>query len=646
MIVETIVADGRGESRLATPYPGLRPFEEADSKFFFGREPETAAILSLLEEQQLVVVHGASGCGKSSIIRAGVIPTFRLDCLATDNNAKVIVVRPSEGGGAIGAIAAALDKAFPLAGGADDALSPPSWARRLVTSPDWGRDIATAVREAGSTLCLVIDQFEEVFTLHRNEGEAEVGRLIEFLIGLDERSPEGTALGQRPLSVILTMRSDYLGHCALWEGFAEAVNRSQYLLPKLSQLGLLRAIHEPARRNRGQVDEAVADHLLPLMIGELDGLPILQHALMRCWHVAAVAEDGGRYVKLEHLKEVGGAARALSDHAEEAFSRATRSDRHRIDTANWLFRALSDLDADGRIVRRSASIADLAEATGAQIDLVKEIVDVFRQPEFSLLYPYPPARLEKDTIVSVSHEALLRRWKKISGSGFDRDGRPAGLVYREVEDGMIWRALSVQSRDFAKKSDRVLSAAATEQRLPWFEQIERRPGWICRYAQRGRKTKNGAWIEEWNRVSALMAASAENLERERTRLETERALVVKLRKSGWVILVLVVLIVGMLGYLAWSVRTQLDAQLAKQRVEQAANAEADAKIALLTAQSASAFDLARRKCFGIHQGKREEHCINKQQVMILKEMRAASQSLPDVAGLPKASGQGGVPAPP
>lgn len=637
MIAETIVEDVRAQSRLATPYPGLRPFEEADSKFFFGRETETAAILGLLEEQQLVVVHGASGCGKSSIIRAGVIPTFRLDCLATDNNAKVLVVRPSEGGGAIGAIAAALDQAFPLAGGTGDVLDPPSWRRRLVTSPDWARDIATAAREAGSTLCLVIDQFEEVFTLHRNEGEAEVGRLIEFLTGLDERSPEGTALGQRPLSVILTMRSDYLGHCALWEGFAEAVNRSQYLLPKLSQLGLLRAIHEPARRNRGQVDEAVADHLLPLMIGELDGLPILQHALMRCWQVAAVAEDGCRYVTLDHLKQVGGAARALSEHAEEAFSRATRRDRQRIDTANWLFRALSDLDADGRIVRRSASVADLAEATGAEIDLVREIVHVFRQSEFSLLYPYPPACLDDDTIVSVSHEALLRRWKKISGSGFDRDGRPAGLVYREAEDGMIWRALSVQSRDFAKKSDRVLSAAATEQRLPWFEQIERRPGWICRYAQRSRKTRAGAWTEEWNRVSALMAASAENLERERSRLKIEQALVAKLRRSGWLIVVLVAVIVGMLIYYA---------SRARAAAEVSALEAANAKIALLQSQSEAAFDIAARECFGIHQGRRDQKCINDLQRKKLKEFQAKSALSNEAADLPRSGLGGGIASPP
>ncbi len=190
-------------------------------------------LLTLLEKQQLVVVHGASGCGKSSVVRAGVVPVFRLDNIANSMTARVIIIRPADPGGPLQSLARKLEREFPRAAAErDDTDTIQTWAGLLSASPDWGRDIGKAVADAGATLCMVIDQFEEIFTANREGYASEVRRLIDFLIGLSEPAPEGTALGKRSLSVILTMRSDYLGNCAQWDGFAETVNRCQYLLPR------------------------------------------------------------------------------------------------------------------------------------------------------------------------------------------------------------------------------------------------------------------------------------------------------------------------------------------------------------------------------------------------------------------------------
>lgn len=599
-------APDRGE--MPPPYPGLRPFVEGESHLFFGREREIGTILTLLELQQLVVVHGASGCGKSSVVRAGVIPVFRLDALANAADARVIIIRPADPGGPLQALARKLEREFPLsepptaardgvAVGGAPGQAPGSWSEILTASSDWNRDIGEAARAAGATLCILIDQFEEIFVANRAGYAAEVARLIEFLISLGEEARAGTALGERPLSVILTMRSDYLGQCALWDGFAEAVNRCQYLLPKISTVGLLRAIHEPARRNGAVVEEAVADRLLPVISREVDGLPILQHALMRSWQIAA-EHEGRRVIDLEALEKVGGAEHALSQHAESAFDKATdQGNPLRVETANWIFRALSDLDSDGRIIRRSITLRDLVRETGADEAMVQSILDVFRDPEFSLVMPYLSESLDENSVISVSHEALLRQWQRITDSGFDENAQPIGLAYREFQDGMIWRALSVQAQVFAHDRSSVLGPAATEQRLPWYREIERRPGWIRRYMLQGvpgaREEEQAKWLE----VAEFMKASKANLEREYNKLKAEQELVHRLRRNQKLLLALaaaVVLLIALVAALALYInnqRAKADVEEAAKRTEEGATTKAQLQLAN---------EMARRECVGNH----------------------------------------------
>lgn len=513
------------------PYPGLRPFVEEEEALFFGREGEIAAILGLLEKQQLVVVHGSSGCGKSSLVRAGVVPIFRMDALAHDTEARVVTIRPADGGGPIEALARRLEHEFPWHASSDDPDATQSWADLLATSDNWRRDISVAARRRGATLCLIIDQFEEIFAIERAGRAAEVRRIVEFLVDLDEPAPPDTALGKRPLSVILTMRSDYLGDCAMWQGFAEAVNRCQYLVPRLSTLALLRSINEPARMFGGRIDPPAIERLLPVVTRSADGLPILQHALMRAWDKAHVV-DGIKVIDLDAIEATGGVDRALSLHADEAFATATRSDPAREAIGNRIFRSLSDLDSDGRIIRRSLTLADLITETGDDSVQVEAILDVFRSPAYSMIAPYLPRKLRPGSTVTVSHEALLRQWQRIIDGGLDADGRWLGLVYREAQDGMIARSLSVQAQRFVRKGTGVLSAAATEQQLPWFREVELRPCWLARYPlQRGQHSTED-WQSQWADLSSLIAASEANLEEETERIKRSEAMVRELSEAN------------------------------------------------------------------------------------------------------------------
>ena len=219
------------------PFPGLRPFNPDEWAIFFGREPMIDEVIRPLAGQHLVVVHGASGCGKSSLVRAGVLPWLALDH-----------ARPACRGGR-------RSRAQPAA---RCATSRPSsagrWARpraaRAIGATAWHDRLALGnVGPAGHrrprstpparSLCLLVDQFEELFRWARDRSRGGPARC---------RDPEADCRRRAPprLFVILTMRSDYLGACAGYEGFAETVNRCQYLLPRMDDFAILRAIHEPA----------------------------------------------------------------------------------------------------------------------------------------------------------------------------------------------------------------------------------------------------------------------------------------------------------------------------------------------------------------------------------------------------------------
>src|SRR3954454_2318728 len=147
------------------------------------------------------------------------------------------------------------------------------------------------------------------------------------------------------------MRSDFLGACTRFEGFAEAVNRCQYLLPRMDDFALLRAIHEPATLYGGTVDPVVGDRLLFAAREAEDALPVLQHTLMRATDHARARDGHERWtVKPDDLAAVEGLQSAPSRHAEEVLAEAT-GDRARLKAAEWLFRSLTDLDAEGRVIR-------------------------------------------------------------------------------------------------------------------------------------------------------------------------------------------------------------------------------------------------------------------------------------------------------
>jgi hypothetical protein len=514
------------------PYPGLRPFEPSEWAIFFGRETMIDEVIVRLAKQHLVLVHGASGCGKSSLVRAGVLPWLGLDFARSDKAWVTAIARPS--GGPLRNIAAALAKKLGCPPSSDgspvDATA--AWHDRLALGSAALAEINRALESQDTSLCLLIDQFEELFRYAKETGREEAQLLIEIL----EAASNPNCPSPR-VFIVLTMRSDYIGECARFDGFAETANSCQYLLPRLNDFALLRAVHEPATLYGGKIDPAVGDRLIFAARREEDALPVLQHALMRaCSH--ACKRHGSRegwIVTLADLQAVEGEHGALSHHADEILAEITADDPMRLKAAESVFRSLAELDAEGRVVRRPCRVAELIAVAGGDSVRVTAVIDAFRAPGRNFLTINPLGLLKDDTEIDVSHEALIRRWRQLSDStrgaasstisspdgrrvltAAQDDGKTVGWLWREFEDGQRWRALAVQARVFHadKTKNATLNPATTEVYETWWP--EHTPAWAARYA----RDKNLA-SEEYREVEELWHASKKVLEIRRTHLERE-----------------------------------------------------------------------------------------------------------------------------
>jgi hypothetical protein len=214
-------------------YPGLRPFEAEDALLFFGREEQIDELLRRLQDTRFLAVVGLSGSGKSSLVRASLLPALHRGHLTgAGSHWRVSVMRP--GADPFGALAQVLDETL---GKRNDRLPTlRSCSLGLVDASRHGRD-------ENENLLLVVDQFEEVFRFW-GSNRLSAGAAAEFveLILAATRDYESAYR----VYVVITLRSDYLGECARFQGLPEALNDSQYLVPRMTREQLREAIEGPA----------------------------------------------------------------------------------------------------------------------------------------------------------------------------------------------------------------------------------------------------------------------------------------------------------------------------------------------------------------------------------------------------------------
>ena len=391
------------------PYKGLNYFDESDADLFVGREALTARvtkrILSLAlhgvpEEERFLAIVGASGSGKSSLVRAGLISALRWNKTSTDWSIHVLTPTAHP----LDSLAAALthesNSVAAIATLMDDLGHDPRslqiFAKRLLDSKN------------GSRLLLVVDQFEELFALCHSEEERAA--FIRNLL---------TAASQAdgPLMLVITLRADFYAPCANYPPLREALAKNQEYIGAMNNDELRRAIEEPAQRGRWELEPGLVDLLLHDVGREPGALPLLSHALFETWQ-----RRRGRTMTFSGYTASGGVRGAIAETAEAVFADQFTHEQQAI--ARRIFLRLTELgdEAGSGDTRRRATFNEL----------------ILKPEEASITYivlkALADARLitTSEDAAEVSHEALIREWPTLHS--WLEDNREGLRLHRQLTE--------------------------------------------------------------------------------------------------------------------------------------------------------------------------------------------------------------------
>jgi tetratricopeptide (TPR) repeat protein len=453
---------------LIHPFPGLRPFEADEQELFFGREGQSEEILLRLRQHRFVAVVGASGSGKSSLIRAGLLPYLHGGFLAQGGTHwRVAIFRPS--GDPIKNLAAALGDPAMLGPQAENADAAAQNSILLeVSLRRSGLGLIEAVRLARlperEQVLIVVDQFEELFrfanTTDKPGRDDDAAAFVKLLLETSQQR-------ELPIYVVLTMRSDYIGDCARYRDLPEAVTNALYLIPRMTREQRRAAIVEPVRVGGRSIAPRLVVRLLNDVGDDPDQLPILQHALMRTWDYWKTHGDD-RTIDVDDYLAIGGMKDALSRHADEAYD-GLPDDRYRAIAAR-VFRALSEKGPDNREARRLTTVETLSKVVDAPIVDIIRVVEDFSASGRSFLTSTQGVALHPGSVIDISHESLIRGWRRMRQ-----------WVEEEAESARQYRRLADTASRHAQGVAGLLRDPDLQNVLTWHDRERPNPDWANRY---------------------------------------------------------------------------------------------------------------------------------------------------------------------
>ncbi len=371
-------------SEITNPFKGLRAFNESDSENFFGRETLVQQLLARLGEggdlSRFLAVVGPSGSGKSSVVRAGLVPALRRGGLPGSENWFIVDMLP--GKQPFEELEASLLRV---------AVNPPE--SLLSQLKDGSRGLLRAVHRILPTdesveLVLVIDQFEEVFTLV--EDEAERALLLESIASavMDERSR---------LRVIVTLRADFTDKPLRYVDFGEMMNhRFEFVLP-LTADEVEQAVAGPAQRVRLKLEKGLVSTIIREAGNQPGTLPLLQYALSELFE-----KREGHMLTNQAYREIGGVLGALGRSAESIFMNLNETEQS---AARQLFLRLVTPGEGTEDTRRRVLRSELES-----LDMVSTVIDHFGKARL-LTFDHDP--ITRGATVEVAHEALIREWARL-----------------------------------------------------------------------------------------------------------------------------------------------------------------------------------------------------------------------------------------
>lgn len=408
------------------PYPGLSSFTESDTEYFFGRELEAENVLKKIHELHLMAIIGPSGAGKTSFLRAGLIPVLPA-------NWSYALTQP--GDSPLSNLGQALAAEF---SGDSEAI------RKMVRldNTDDALWLLHRWRQKHPEALLIVDRFEELFTLNDHETQIHFAELL------------GRAVLEADIRVLLAMRDDFLIFCREHASLTPIFSDLTALLP-LSGPALRRALIQPALQSGYRFeDETLVDEILRDVEKERGALPLMAFAASRLW-VKRDRKNG--LLTREMYQQIGGVAGALSQHAEEAMDRIG-SERHSI--VREIFRNLITAQ-NTRAVRDTEEILSIFENRKSAEEVLHALIDARLLSSFEA----PAQDGEKPrSRIEIIHESLLSAWPRLV-RWQTQDADSAQLRDQLRQAAQTWQERN-QSQDLLWTGTAFLEFQAWRQRYP------------------------------------------------------------------------------------------------------------------------------------------------------------------------------------
>ncbi|WP_214642400.1 WD40 repeat domain-containing protein [Nonomuraea sp. NEAU-A123] len=399
---DELAAPESAEGRYRAPYLGLMTFEPDDAELFFGRDELLRDLVYRVSCTPFIGVFGASGSGKSSLLRAGLVPALR--------HWPIVVLTPGEH--------PVLELAIGLSSHAG--ISPEALRNDISSAPENIDVIVRGIlhgRPDGDRVVFLVDQFEEVFTLCHDEREREA--FIACLLAAGDQA-----------RVVLGMRADFYSHCAGHGGLVAALRDRQILVGPMEEEGLRAVVVEPAARAGLKVEASLVVAVLADARGQAGALPLLAHALLETWK-----RRTGQTLTLAGYRETGGIQGAIAQTAERVYAEFDAAGQRLVKD---IFLRLTALGEGTEDTRRRLAPAELLTAPDPAASA-------------AVLSRLTHARLvtADASSVQMAHEAVLRSWPRLRGwlaedrefvlrrrrlteaaAEWDGHGREEGALYR------------------------------------------------------------------------------------------------------------------------------------------------------------------------------------------------------------------------
>ncbi len=491
-----------------SPYKGMQYFEEDDAEWFFGRQAVTDRLVEAVRSHQFLALIGASGSGKSSVARAGLVPAIKT---RYPNQWQVKVITPSSH--PLEALAISLTQA------SESVTATATLIDDLQSNP---RSLYLYCHKhltggTGTRLLLVIDQFEELFTQCRSDAErlAFVRNLV-YAVGTPGSS----------ITSVITLRADFYAHLAQFDGLRELVSTNQVYIGTMTGSELREAIELPARHGGWDLSPGLVELILSDLGAGADrepepgALPLLSHALHETWK-----NRRGSLLNLKAYMEAGGVRSAIAKTAERVFYRDLTPAQQGI--AKSIFLRLTELGEGTQDTRRRISVQELVPPGPAiDADQIQEV-----------LVKLADARLviTGEGTVEVAHEALIREWPTLrEWLTADREG--LRLHRHLTESAQEWELLNrdmealyrgtrlSQAVEWAIANPRALNA----QEKAFLEASQKA-------AEHEQAEREAARLHELEAAQKLAESEKERAESERQRAEEQGHSATRLRRRAWML---------------------------------------------------------------------------------------------------------------